>query len=342
MEDQDKELFRLVARERDRLVCGRSGPVDQLRGELNHAMSHMKSLQALQRRLGLCAGHEFLLAGQRVREEVPHLVADLEYAFQAIHRAVQMQAPTVPTPRELMLELRQVKQEFGEYVYDSEAQTLSVETDPIELEGIDLGAFRIELHLDRLGSKRQQSALRIVALDANPPTNNESVTHPHVSDENLCAGDATTAIEAALASGRIADVFMLVRSVLTTYNPHSPYVALENWHGAPCAECGYVTSDEDDLYSCQGCDESVCSECVVHCKCCDTWICPGCAQTCPLCDERCCKPCLETCDECGRDLCHDCKVDGLCPDCQEKKEKQDEQEETQEVPELAPAHALGR
>jgi hypothetical protein len=342
MEEQDKPLLQLIMRVRDKLVAGQAAPLNLLRSELAHAMSHMNRLQTLQRRLDLCAKHGLLLAAHRVFAEVPLLVADIEYAFQAVHRAVQTQYPPVPTPRDLVLELQQLKQEFGEYQYDADDQALSVETEPIELEGIALGAFRIELHLNHLGTKAQQSALRIVALDPNPPAGNDSVTHPHVSDENLCAGDATAALQAAMASGRIADVFMLVKSVLSTYNPHSPYVALDNWHGTPCAECGYTIVDDDERYTCQICDGDFCSECTTSCNHCDDTICVSCAVRCPQCDHSFCKGCLETCEQCDRELCHGCKVDGLCPDCLEKKEKRDEeQEQPQDAPEVAEAGTIG-
>jgi hypothetical protein len=47
-------------------------------------------------------------------------------------------------------------------------------------------------------------------MDPHPSSRNNEVTHPHVSGERLCAGDAGAAIEAAIASGRICDFFVLV------------------------------------------------------------------------------------------------------------------------------------
>ena len=60
---------------------------------------------------------------------------------------------------------------------------------------------------------------RVVALDPHPAGSDESVTHPHVRDEQLCAGDAAAAIRSALAGGRICDFFLLVRSVLDRIQP---------------------------------------------------------------------------------------------------------------------------
>jgi hypothetical protein len=66
----------------------------------------------------------------------------------------------------------------------------------------------------------------VEAVDPNPATNDEEVTHPHVKSNGLCAGDATVPIQAALQDGRICDAMLLVNAVLQHYNPASPYVSL--------------------------------------------------------------------------------------------------------------------
>ena len=86
---------------------------------------------------------------------------------------------------------------------------------------------RATLHLNRLGESQRGTAYSIIALDPHPAASNDSVTHPHISDGELCAGDAGAAIRAALGAGRIADVFQLVHSVLTTYNPGCPYAFMD-------------------------------------------------------------------------------------------------------------------
>ena len=92
------------------------------------------------------------------------------------------------------------------------------------------------------------------------PSPIDNVTHPHVMDEHLCEGDGRTAIRQALGQGRLLDFFMLVAGGLRTYNPESPFVALEMWHGETCSDCGAVV-DDDERFACQRCDETVCSEC---------------------------------------------------------------------------------
>jgi hypothetical protein len=48
---------------------------------------------------------------------------------------------------------------------------------------------------------------------------------------------------------RLAGAFLLVRSVLLTYNPASSYVVLEEWTGQSRADCGHTTVP-DELTGC--------------------------------------------------------------------------------------------
>ena len=117
---------------------------------------------------------------------------------------------------------------------------------------------------DELADTFRRQAFLIEALDPHPATESEGVTHPHVRDEMLCTGEASSSISAALEAGRIADFFLIVRSVLTTYNPESPYVSLDNWNGEPCVDCGYYLND-DNRYFCEECEEHFCDECMSGC-----------------------------------------------------------------------------
>ncbi|HUU98355.1 MAG TPA: hypothetical protein VM487_21695, partial [Phycisphaerae bacterium] len=102
----------------------------------------------------------------------------------------------------------QLEAEFGEPGFNRDTRELSVITDRIELEGIDLGDFEIRLHVGNLGAGQFNSLLSVIALDPHPAASNRRVTHPHVNDEQLCAGDGRAAIQAALHNGRICDFFV--------------------------------------------------------------------------------------------------------------------------------------
>ena len=146
-----------------------------------------------------------------------------------------------------------------------------------------------------------------------------------MSDEQLCAGDASAPIHQALLGGRLCDFFTLVRSVLTHYNSNSPYVALDNWEGVACYECGYMIPGDED-YWCSGCEHRFCRECVTSCSQCEDYFCRGCLTECAACQELVCASCLSECPDCGRELCSNCLEDNECP-CVEENEETGESEE---------------
>jgi hypothetical protein len=113
--------------------------------------------------------------------------------------------------------------------------------------------------------------------------------------------------------------------VLTTYNPGSPYVSLDNWQGHPCFECG-DTVDEDERYWCSGCDHDLCESCISSCHGCDDSRCRNCLSDCPECEEPTCRECLKHCQTCGASCCRSCLEDGLCPSCQQSQEGEPEHE----------------
>jgi hypothetical protein len=137
----------------------------------------------------------------------------------------------VPKLSLLVAELEQLKQEFGNIDHDSEHNSISVVTEPITLDDVYLGPFKIELHLDKLKDLYQDSPHFCIALDPHPAATSEEVTHPHVSSEKLCEGEGAAAIRAALEEGRLCDFFTMIRSILNTYSPDSPYIALHDWDG---------------------------------------------------------------------------------------------------------------
>jgi hypothetical protein len=231
----------------------------------------------------------------------------------------------VPSGAEVYRELQQAEEEFDELLYNKQSDIVAISTDAIELECLYLGRFEIQLHVSALGEMRHDSAYRVVALDPQPSTRNSAVTHPHVRDERLCAGDAGTAIYTALASGRVCDFFLLVRSVLTTYDPDSPYVSIEDWHGTPCYECGYTT-DPNEANWCRACEHDLCDDCSSYCRGCDETTCVGCLDNCEACRDPVCPSCMTECPKCGRLICKSCLDEALCPCLEEDKENEDESE----------------
>ena len=125
----------------------------------------------------------------------------------------------------------------------------------------------------------------------------------------------------------------MVRGILTTYNPDSPYISLADWDGTPCYDCGYVMDDES-VYYCSHCDNAVCDECSRVCTDCGEIVCGNCASQCEICDRSLCPKCAKTkCSECESICCESCITDGLCPDCQKEMEKEDEEQQTETMDE---------
>ncbi len=113
-----------------------------------------------------------------------------------------------PTDRQITGELEQIQSEFGRWTFEPKTKLLAIETEPIELEGVYLGPFEVALNLGELSLLGTRHIYEVVATDPHRPTGNDSVTHPHVSDDRLCEGDASVPIRSALESGRLIEAFL--------------------------------------------------------------------------------------------------------------------------------------
>lgn len=265
------------------------------------------------------------LLESRVKEVLSQLQAAVTLAIGHSSNSMVLK----PSLRDQYQELIQLQIEFDQVEVERKRGVIAAITDAIELKDIHLGPFRIELQLARLASAADMSVFNIVALDPHPPATSEDVTHPHVRDNQLCAGDATAPINHALREGRICDAFLAINAVLHTYNPHSPFVRLADWHGTPCADCG-CSVDEDCSYYCDDCGQSFCEDCYSICDICQTSCCRGCLEKDSVSEQLCCKGCHRTCGRCSRMVDADSFESDieLCPGCHEQflQEQQDEEE----------------
>jgi hypothetical protein len=263
--------------------------------------------------------HGWHAAADQMDARISDDLHQLQYATTQAQN--QSRGPTVqqPTLRDLYQELIQLQQEFVNVSIEPKRRLLAAVTDAIELEGIYLGEFRLELHLDRVNDRADVSAFDIVALDPHPPDVSQDVIHPHVRDNQLCAGDATGPIAQALKDGRFCDAFLTVNAVLHEYNSSSPYVSLDDWHGIACADCGNVTG-EDDRYYCDGCGRDYCEDCYSTCDICQSSFCRGCLEQDRESGMSCCRSCRKHCRQCNRIVDTDSFDDEteLCPGCLEQ------------------------
>ena len=245
---------------------------------------------------------------------------DLVFALRAIVTQSEMalavleggkSSPLVLSMHDIYEELVAVEQEFDEVDWDWKKGTLSVVTEPITLEEIDLGSFEIVLDWRNVDSTM---SYRVVAKQEHAAECDSNVTHPHVSSEKLCEGDGRVPIRQALQQGRLCDFFLLVRQVLQTYNPGSAYVKLQNWSGSRCQDCGY---DCDETLVCEGCENDICDDCCGGCSTCDSRCCSECRGRCHGCQRNHCHSCLSACADCSETFCEECLPDGRCSECRE-------------------------
>ena len=301
----------------------------KLGDSLDSAVRRLDRLSSIKDKLTVCSQRGWHRAAERLLAEALRMFQDIAFTGDALRRNSRI-TTAIPSLREILADLAQIDDEFGELKYDGKEPALSVVTEPIELEGVYLGEFEIKLPLNLLGRPGRGPVYEVIALDPHPAVGSDGVTHPHVQDDTLCAGDAGAAIDTALSTGRLCDFFLLVRSVLAHYNADSPYVTLERWEGVPCADCGY-TVNEDDSFFCHLCDCTLCEGCASSCYVCEETTCGGCLRKCPVCEDAAvCESCFRVCPECGNELCRLCLEEDQCP-CRNE-EEEDVREEAGEVP----------
>jgi hypothetical protein len=250
---------------------------------------------------------------------VPRLTAEFAARLDEVRRHFEQlrleYAPTpdrAPDPGEWLAEVRQLEAEFGGVEVRWRDAVVRVVTGPITLRGVALGPFAIEFGWDRVGHISASRCFDPIALEPNPAAGRDEVPHPHVQGVELCAGDATGPLGRALSDGRLADAFLIVRSVLTTYNPQSAYVPLAEWDGAVCSDCGRRV-DPEDRYSCEACESDLCESCSGSCTVCSTSRCCGCLESCDVCRTSCCAGCLLKPAGSDRTVCPECRA--ACARC---------------------------
>jgi len=325
----ERLLVRIAQQIRDQLQ-GAALRQMSVTGERTGQLTGMLArIEPLRRQLNVACVRGWAAAAREMAERVTRAIRDLPHYIHSVEQAAESRGGAVPSARNLVADLQQLKEEFGEECCSFKDHVLAVTTEPIELQGVYLGPFAIRLDTRRLSGEYPERACLIVALDPQPAGGNPSVTHPHVSDDCLCAGDAATPIRSALSSGRICDFFLIVRSVLTHYNPDSPYVSLDNWGGSPCYDCGCRISSDESSW-CTTCDHDYCGDCSSYCHLCMETTCLSCLGDCPVCEEMMCRSCLVTCPHCGKSICKSCLEAGECS-CHEDEEKDNEEEQRQQA-----------
>ena len=272
-------------------------------------------VQTWQRNLELAQRRQWFPAAVVCRQELASALQDLEDQASAAQHALQeIDKETHDIElRDLYEELVALDSEFSEVAWDFRDRTLSVITEPIELEDMDLGSFKIVLDWSDLSVTKPY---QVIALEPNSAAGDDEVTHPHVHGRGLCEGDGRVPIRNALRQGRLCDFFLLVQQVLQTYNAGSAYVRLSDWDGKSCSDCGDTCGRNNSNY-CDACEITLCSECGGMCQDCEGNFCNECRGLCHGCDDRFCRHCLADCSGCSHGFCKECLSDEYCEACRE-------------------------
>jgi len=330
MNASERKYVRLAGEIQQQLQKLKDHRIGEVQSTIPELLDSTERMKAARRKLIVCAKHGWKAAETKVLRDLESALHEFPYYVQRIDRAIRPCKVQAPSLREIYQDLIQGKDEFGEVRYDRDDGFLAITTEPIRLEGVYLGEFEIRLYINEIGGLDVADSYTVVALDPNPAAGNDSVTHPHVNNDRLCAGDGAAAITSSLSTGRICDFFTLVQSILKTYNPSSPHIPLKEWDGRSCAECGYSVY-QDEVYFCQTCESDVCGECAHLCRVCEETVCPTCLLCCPVCDNPVCPCCMVECGDCATTLCSTCLDNNQCK-CEEIEEEEldneNEQEET--------------
>ena len=189
-----KQLIRVAEEIREQIRAFRAERYRQAKRKLSQLIEQTERLQTINRQLNIATRRGWTRAADSLFKAIPDALRNLSWHSTELERVIEERDGQATSLRDIFQELRQLEDEFGELRYPGEDRTLSVVTQPIELEGVHLGDFEIRLHIPSLSEARHSGAYSVVALDPHPASANESVTHPHVSDERLCEGDASAAL----------------------------------------------------------------------------------------------------------------------------------------------------
>ncbi|MBN2137328.1 MAG: hypothetical protein JW720_05955 [Sedimentisphaerales bacterium] len=328
MEDDTKNLIQIATRVQEAVTLLSRSRYPELISRLKGFAGRLEELTAESRKLGLALARGWFAAADRCSMRAGRLVNDISYSISHVQQFIEGPQHKPPTLSQIVEELNQLQDEFGNVDFDKGEDSISVVTDPITLEDIPLGPFKIQLELGKLKDLYGNRPYRVIALNPNPASTDDNITHPHVTSQKLCEGNGAAALTASLEQGRLADFFSMVRSILNTYNPDSPYVALADWDGEPCYDCGYTMTSEDS-YFCSFCEHTYCDQCSSYCRICEETACLGCSGQCPHCEQLACPNCITRCSNCEELCCESCIEDDLCPTCREELENENEEQRTE-------------
>lgn len=140
--------------------------------------------QSLARQIHLAGNRGWTNCQESLRTRLGFCVMGCLERLQRVTHELSASAPKAlpPALKAIFSELCALPGEFDGFRLDLARETISVTTDRIVLEDIDLGPFVIRLNWKRIGEHR---CYNVIALSPNPTSESNDVTHPHVRGETL-------------------------------------------------------------------------------------------------------------------------------------------------------------
>ncbi len=328
--EKQKQLVKLADCILSAILKMREAKLEDVQAKFEIIKNQSASLAVDGHRLAISAKKGFHYASGKVIRKLSRDLNDLNYHLSRFRDLVANNDNKPPALSEIVSELVAMEKEFDEVDFDAIGKTISVTTRAIYLDDLSLGRFEIRLFIEEFDKLYKERPYKVIALEPNPAGSDCNVTHPHISHERLCEGDGHTAISKALEQARLVEFFTMVIAILENYNSESPYVAISDWEGSSCYDCGCGISAEETYY-CEYCEHEYCAHCSGYCQICDTTLCLGCSFECPGCKEPVCHSCTGICGECGGKFCEDCLTDGLCKSCQKELEEHEDEENDEDI-----------
>jgi len=262
---------------------------DQQERALHLPINWFQEARELTMRHNAVVERGWLAAAESLHYPIGFRISCLQAELRLLtQRMQQMSLPlTTISAAEIYRDLVALEAEFPAVSFDFENSRLKVQTEEIVLEGLPLGAFQFSWNWTQLGTDRD---LLVHALRPCRPYDRDDVTHPHISSDEFCVGEAAQPLECALGSGRLLDYFLILRQTLQTYNSESAFVEIPFWFQRRCQGCNDSLPRDDESF-CSACQEILCSECLQHCSNCDDEACSSCLDYCPVCDRGFCPFC---------------------------------------------------
>lgn len=325
-----RRLIKIANSVRSRLEQYQRNKLNELAGQIENLSDRYCELTATSSKIKKALNKGWIQSAKNLQQQIKTKSDDLVYAAEKTKQLANRPQPVLPEISTILSGLQQTEQDCGEITFNMEHNVVSIETDTVNLEDVYLGPFKIELHLNKLPELNKDTPYYCIALDPQPAATSDDVTHPHVSNDRLCEGDGISIIRAALEEGRLCDFFCIVTNILNTYNPDSPYVALDDWSGISCYDCGYLC-DSENIYYCCFCERDYCESCSSYCRICDETVCLGCGGSCQFCEEFICSNCMKECSLCGAQCCETCLEENMCPTCIELERKDGDDKSEKEI-----------